>query len=153
MNRLRKFAALSPAARRVFLYSLFLIAVVALGIRVCAVARCTRFLSSFGRLTRRVNGALSPRETARLVVAAGSVVRARCLPRTLVLGHILTVSGASVAVRLGVSVCAGGDLSAHAWIELDGVPIADEPDVLDRYATFAPIDIGLGRASESRLAV
>ena len=152
MNRLRKFAGLSPAARGVFLYSLVLIAVMALGIRVCAVARCARFLACLERLTQRVRGGLSPRETTRLVVAAGSAVRACCLPRSLVLGHMLKAAGASVDVRLGVSVSAAGDFSAHAWVELDGVPVADEPDLLDRYTPFPPTAIGLGRARQSRPA-
>jgi hypothetical protein len=152
MRRMRKFTELGPAARGLFLYCLVLNVVVELGIRVRPVTASTRFLARLGRLTQRVHGRLGPQETARLVVAAGSVVRARCLARSLVLAHILKLSGAAVALRLGVAVSACGDLSAHAWIELDGAPIADGPDLLDRYAPFAPIAIGLDRASGSRIA-
>lgn len=136
MRRLRKFFALTPDGRTLVLRSLLLLPTVAALLRVRGLARTTALLERLGRRGEGEPGALAPREVARLVDAAAALLRIRCLPRSLVLWHFLRHRGASAVVRLGVSKLAGGGLSAHAWLEFDGLPLNDAADVFDRYAAL-----------------
>ena len=139
MRRLRKYLALSLPERAIVLRSLLLLPMAAARLRAQGMARTTAWL---GRLRPRVAhtaGTLSPQEVARLVNAAASVVRARCLARSLVLSHLLRNRGIPNEIQLGVSKSADGKLDAHAWVELDGVPLIDGADVS---ALYAPLPAG-----------
>jgi hypothetical protein len=134
VRRLRKYRALTPAGRAVVLQSLVLLPAVALSLRARGMAR-TR--AALARLEQRARaGALAPAEIARLVDAAAALLRARCLPRSLVLWHFLRHRSASAEVRLGVSKLANGSLHAHAWLEFEGLPLNDRTDVFERYAAL-----------------
>ncbi len=134
MRRLRKYLALSPAGRAIVLRSLLLLPMVAVLLRARGMARTTKFLARPGRHAGGGLGTPAPQELARLVNAAAAPLRVRCLPRSLVLWRFLRHSGTPAEIRLGVSKLADGSLSAHAWIELDGMPLGDGPDVFERYA-------------------
>ena len=136
MRRLRKYAALTPAGRALVLYSLVLLPAAALSLRACGMARTKALLERLGRAGSGDARALEPREIARLVDAAATLLRARCLPRSLVLWHFVRDHGAPAEIRLGVSRLADGGLSAHAWLEYDGLPLNDHADVLQRYAAL-----------------
>lgn len=133
MRRLRKYLALTLAGRALVLHSLLLLPAVAVLLRTRGMARTMAWLERLERRGEGNAGALAPREMARLVDAAASLLRIGCLPRSLVLWHFLRHRGASAVVRLGVSKLAGGGLSAHAWLEFDGLPLNDAADVFDRY--------------------
>jgi hypothetical protein len=61
--------------------------------------------------------------------------RPQCLVRSLAVQRMLRRRGASVGeLRIGVRR-EGGGLVAHAWVELDGVVIADSPEHI---RTFTP---------------
>jgi hypothetical protein len=100
------------------------------------MARTMALLARLGRRGEGDSGALAPQEIARLVDAAASLLRVRCLPRSLVLWHFLRHRSASAAVRLGVSKLADGSLSAHAWLEFDGLPLNEHTDVFEHYAAL-----------------
>jgi len=136
MMRLRKFLALAPAGRALVLRSLLLLPAVATLLRVRGMTRTMVSLERLGRRGAGDPGALAPQEIARLVNAAASLLRVQCLPRSLVLWNFLRQRGLSAEVRLGVSKLANGGLSAHAWVELDGLPLNDGPDVFWRYAAL-----------------
>ena len=136
MRRLRKYLALTPAGRAIVLRSLLLLPVAAALLRTRGMARTTALLERLGNRAERDPGTLAPPEIARLVSAAASMLRARCLARSLVLCHLLRQRGRSTEIRLGVSKLADGKLSAHAWVELDGVPLNDGADVFERYAAL-----------------
>jgi hypothetical protein len=133
MRRLRKYLALAPAARAMVLRSLLLLPVVALLLRARGMERTRAWLGRLGSLATGDASALSPRDIAILVGAAASLLQSRCLPRSLLLWHFLRDRGASAEIRLGVTKLADGNLSAHAWVEFDGLPLNDGPDVLERY--------------------
>lgn len=84
---------------------------------------------------------LSRQEIARLVNAAASLLRVQCLPRSLVLWHNLREHGTSVQIRLGVSKLADGGLSAHAWVEVDGLALIDDTEKLGRYTVLPSVAI------------
>ena len=136
MRRLQKYLALTPAGRAIILRSLLLLPMVAVVLRARGMARTTALLGRLGRRAKRDPGALAPQEVARLVHATASILGARCLPRSLVLWHFLRHRGMSAEIRLGVSKLAYGNLSAHAWVELDGLPLNDGADVFERYAAL-----------------
>ncbi|HUP25882.1 MAG TPA: lasso peptide biosynthesis B2 protein [Thermoanaerobaculia bacterium] len=72
-------------------------------------------------------------QLASLIVAAGRLVGARCLERAVLLQTILRRHGAPANLRIGVRRNAG-ELQAHAWVELQGVPLAEPPTVRERFA-------------------
>lgn len=63
-------------------------------------------------------------------VADRMPLRPQCLVRTLLLAALLRRYGVAAELRIGV---AGPEFSAHAWLEVDGAPIREEPDVGIRY--------------------
>ena len=78
---------------------------------------------------------------ARLAASAGAnaLGEATCLRRSLLLHGWLRRKGLQPALLLGLPTNApapaAGDFSAHAWVELDGVPLL-ESDA--RYRPFVP---------------
>ena len=136
MNRLRKYLALTPAGRAIVLRSLLLLPLATVLLRTRGMARATAGLERLANRAKRDPGVLAPHEVARLVDAAASILGTPCLPRSLVLRHLLCRRGILVEIRLGVSTAAEGKLSAHAWVELDGLPLNDNADVFDRYAAL-----------------
>jgi hypothetical protein len=136
LSRLRKYLALTPAGRAIVLRGLLLLPVVAVLLRARGMARTTALLERLARRAEDDSDALAPQEIARLVHAAASILGAPCLPRALVLSHFLRCRGTPAEIRLGVAKLADGKLSAHAWVEIDGLPLNDGADVCGRYATF-----------------
>jgi hypothetical protein len=59
--------------------------------------------------------------------------RARCLEQSLALCFLLRRHGRDAIVRLGVRPY---PFAAHAWVELDGAPIAESPEHLRAFAAF-----------------
>lgn len=141
MKRLQKYFALPPAGRTIFLHSLVLLPAVTLLVWARGFARTAALIRRLGRDGPGNRGGLDPREVARLVDAAASLTRARCLPRSLVLWHLLRHRGASAEVRMGVCKLADDSLSAHAWLELDGLPLNDGADVCERYAVLPSLRV------------
>ena len=126
----------STAGRALVLRSLVLLHLAGLLLGARAMGRTTALLERLGNRAERDPGTLAPPEIARRVSAAASILRARCLARSLVLCHLLRHRGRSTEIRLGVSKLADGKLSAHAWVELDGLPLNDGADVFERYAAL-----------------
>jgi hypothetical protein len=136
MRRLRKYLALSPAGRAVVLRSLILLPTVALLLRVRGMGRTHAWLARLGPFAAGDTSALASREVAVLVGAVASIVQARCLSRSLVLWQLLRDQSNRVEVRLGVSKNAEGGLCAHAWVDFDGLPLNDGPEVFERYSAL-----------------
>lgn len=136
MRRLRRWLALSPAERAIVHRSLLLLPVVELLLKTHGMGRAHVWLESRAPLAVRDTAALAPLKIAILVDAAACFLRARCLTRSLVLWHWLRDRGAPAEIRLGVSKRADGGLSAHAWVEFDGLPLNAGQDLLVRYAAL-----------------
>jgi hypothetical protein len=68
-----------------------------------------------------------------------------CLERSLLAYRYLTLAGADPRVVLGIGG-GGEDISGHAWVTLDGHPVHDPPESLDRYRRL----IELGAADAQR---
>ena len=143
LRRLRKYFALAPAEQALLRESLLLLPSVSVMLRVRGMARTQALLE---RVARRRPRTLAPREIARLVEAAAGFVGARCLARSLVLCHLLRARGAPAEIRIGVYRHAEGGLAAHAWVELDALPLNDRPDVRERYAVLPRVGARSRRA-------
>jgi hypothetical protein len=130
VRRWRRFLALDAAQRGVFLWSLALLPATAAALRWRGFAAAQTFI---GRVPELAIGAVAPEAAARMVDAAAALVGATCVPRSLVLWRRMRSRGA--IVRLGVARAAP-EFAAHAWVELDGRPLNDRPDVNDRYAAL-----------------
>lgn len=58
---------------------------------------------------------------------------AECLPKSIVLAEMLIARGMQASVVIGVSK-KGGQLSSHAWVEVDGTMVAEPESVRDDFA-------------------
>jgi hypothetical protein len=87
---------------------------------------------------------------ARAVARAAQygVVRPLCLVRSLALHSLLVRAGVQGSrVRVGVK-CAGERFTAHAWVELNGAILADEPAYVKQYEPLADATIASAMAQE-----
>ena len=82
------------------------------------------------------------REVAAAVDAGMGVlpVKATCLRRSMTLLRELERKGLSGDLHLGVRADPGG-IGAHAWIEVAGVVVNDDPDEVRTYARLAAGDV------------
>lgn len=61
-----------------------------------------------------------------------------CLTRSLLLGWLLQRRGVASELRIGVRLTQG-ELAAHAWVECQGIPVNDRPDVGVQFASFGDL--------------
>jgi hypothetical protein len=100
-------------------------------LRVCSLARIARVIGvpvgvTAGRDSLSDNLRLSAAERRRLrgivrVMGRWRVARGTCLRRALLTAWALR--GRQPTVVVGVRRTADGDLRAHAWVEVDGLPL------------------------------
>jgi hypothetical protein len=78
------------------------------------------------------------RETALAVglVAHRPIVGDQCLGRSLVTWSLLRREGIDSTLVVGAEPPAGDVLSAHAWVEVAGVPVNERADVRKRFGSF-----------------
>lgn len=79
---------------------------------------------------------LHPKEMARLVAGSLRPLGANCLGESLTLAVLLQRLDYPASLRIGARRARAG-LEAHAWVELDGVPLNDRPDIAADYSPFA----------------
>jgi hypothetical protein len=147
-RRLARLRALSASQRLVVLSSLFLVPGTQLSLHLWGFSRTARTLARWSRRTSISSDPESAREPAEAVnlVAGRAVVGARCLGRSLVLWFLLRRRGIDAEFVLGAAAPGGGELAAHAWVEVAGVPVNDAPDVRERFGSF---DLRLPRLAEA----
>jgi hypothetical protein len=58
-----------------------------------------------------------------------------CLPRSMTISAMLRHRGVEADLRIGVRSTSAG-VEAHAWVELDGVPVNDASNVDDEFLPF-----------------
>jgi len=64
------------------------------------------------------------------------LLAAECLPKSIVLAEMLIARGVQASVVIGVSK-KGGQLSSHAWVEVDGTMVAEPESVRDDFSQIA----------------
>lgn len=108
-----------------------------LGLRAFGLVR-------FHAWVRRTRAVTHDARTLRDIKALGDLVNiaarhtpfpVTCLTRSLLLQWLLRRRGVDSQLRIGVRLTQGA-LDAHAWVECDGVPVNDKPDVASQFAPF-----------------
>ena len=134
----RAVRALTWRDRGLFLRAWLLLLVVAPGLRVFGFQGTQRALgvAEAPRGCRR--GLDEAQAIARIVHAAANrnPLRPSCLARSIVLVHQLRRRGLAAEIRIGVAK-PDGCFAAHAWVEHDGVALAETEASRDAYA---PLD-------------
>lgn len=131
------YRALPAREQKVLLASLALLPLFWLGLRLAGLRRFQAWIDRFPLAQR---APLSHAEAAALGVAVNRAANhvlgpAACLTRSLLLRWLLHRYGTASDLRIGVCL-EGGELLAHAWVEKDGMPVNDCPEVVARYAAF-----------------
>ena len=131
------YSALSGRERKVLLASLVLLPLFWLCLRLAGLQRFQTWLDR-SPIARRAP--LSQAEAAGLGVAVNRAANhilgpATCLTRSLLLRWLLRRYGTPSDLRIGVRF-EEGVFAAHAWVEKDGIPVNDRPEVVARFAAF-----------------
>lgn len=140
-RKLRNFLALNPSDRRRLLAALVLLPTAALGLRLFGLTRlnemASRWFASRQSEAPALDSTARARVIARLVqiAARSGLYRGNCLTQSLTLLWLLQREGIPSELRIGVRKDAG-ELEAHAWVEVSGIPINDGDDVRTRYRPF-----------------
>lgn len=122
---LRRFLALPEEERQALPALAVMLAAARLGVLVAGIARARQLQARLALLTR-----IAPERMADLVRMASTVLPGPtlCLPRALVLEAMLLRARRSAVLRIGVApLCGRTRPEAHAWVELDGAAVGENP--------------------------
>jgi hypothetical protein len=134
VRRLRTFLALPGAERAAFLLAWAWVCASKLALGAFGLSRIVAWHLRAPAVAGR---APAPRAIRWIGVAARYCPGgASCLVRSLAVLGLLRRRGLGAQLRIGVGATAPV-LEAHAWVELDGVPVNDAADVAARYPPFA----------------
>ena len=167
MSSFRKLQRLSANERRLLTQALILLPLTFCGVYALGVTRCRRFLgqiASLGKSSNRSLGhisargtedGLSPGDSARAsaiarivkIAAEHGCYRAKCLQQTLVIWCLLRRNQIEGEIRFGARK-EGGELQAHAWVEVDGVALNEASDVC---LHFSPLEKDSGAPLTSEM--
>ena len=134
-DHLVQFSERSYAEQRMLLTAAACMPIFWLGLRLLGLPR-------FQAQLERARKPICPAITLPKIQALGELVNiaARhtlgsrtCLTRSLLLGWLLRRRGVQSQLRIGVRFTHGA-LDAHAWVECEGVPVNDRPDVSTQFA-------------------
>jgi hypothetical protein len=131
------YRALPAREQKTLMVSLVLLPVFWLGLRLAGLQRFQAWLDHSPIAPR---APLSQPEAAALGAAVNRAANhifgpATCLTRSLLLRWLLRRYGTASDLRIGVRF-EEGKLAAHAWVEKDGIPLNDRPELVSRYAAF-----------------
>ena len=137
-TRLQRIRALSAAQWRVVAISALLLAPIQImlksrGLKRTAATLAARSDRPLGESNR--TEATSMAEAVSLV-AGRKVVGALCLGRSLLLWFLLRRRGMDAELVVGTTSPRDDAWMAHAWVELDSVPVNDAADVREHYGSF-----------------
>ena len=124
-TRLARFVSLPPKERVRLFAAAVLLATARLGVKAAGVSRTRQLLSRLSPGFR-----VEPERLADLVRMACQALpgATSCLPRAIVLEALLRAARHPAELRIGVASRNGGQrLPAHAWVEVDGIAVAEDP--------------------------
>jgi hypothetical protein len=143
VNKLIRFRRLLPREQRFLVAALIRLPLMALALKFLGFRQLQNILLKF-----RMSPFLDPGEgvdpafsdTQTIVKMVGAAVnegmyRANCLERSLTLWWLLRRVGIASQLKFGVRK-EREKLEAHAWLELDGAVLNDDPDVHTDYSPF-----------------
>lgn len=141
-GRWAQWRALLPVQRRTVMLAWLWLPLFWLGLRYLGLPRFQAWLQR-RPLAAGQAGALALPDLQSLGEAVNIAARhtpfpATCLTRSLLLGWLLRRRGVTSELRIGVRLNQGV-LDAHAWVECEGVPVNDLPDVAAQFASFGDL--------------
>jgi hypothetical protein len=144
----RKFRALPARQQRVAAAALVLLPLFWLGLHLLGLSRwrALTLRAAHARSHRTLDDARALGELVN-AVARHSPLPAACLTRSLVAEWLLRRRGHDAQLRIGVQRTSDG-IAAHAWVESEGVPVNDRPDIAESFLPFAE----LAKASSLRFS-
>ena len=139
-GRWAQWRALSAAHQRALLAAAFWMPLFWLGLRLFGLPR---FQALLQRSTVKRDAAMTLPDIQALgelvnIAARHTLGPRTCLTRSLLLGWLLRRRGVESQLRIGVRLT-NGLLDAHAWVECDGLPVNDQPDVSTQFASFGDL--------------
>lgn len=139
-SKLNRLWLLSTQERRTLFTAAAWMPVFWLGLRVWGLAHFQARLQRLGSVRPIPMDIEDIQALGRLVniAARHTLGRGNCLTRSLLLGWLLRRRGVRGDLRIGVQLV-DGSLRAHAWVECDGVPVNDQPDVGARFASMGDL--------------
>ena len=131
------FRSMPAREQKALLAGILFLPFISVGVRLFGLVRVQAWLD---RSQPASHAPLSQPEATALGVAVNRAAShvygpATCLARSLLLRRLLRGFGTESDLRIGVRF-EEGKLAAHAWVELDGVPVNDSPDVAMHFSTF-----------------
>ncbi len=140
----RRFRALEPGARGLFLRAALLLPSVSLSLRLRGFRATQQSLKN--RIPRRAaksssvtleQKTIQVALTARMLRSAAyrGLGNPSCLTRSLVLWFLLARQGIETNIRIGTRT-SEGSFEAHAWVENGGIPVSENDDIHEHYAAF-----------------
>ena len=123
-KRVRRFLAWPARDRRAGIVSFGLLTVARLGVWFGGIPGTRQSLL---RLAPRTD--VDPARLAQIMASVSGVLPGptSCLPRALVLEALLVASGRAAELRIGLAPrCGEPKPAAHAWVDLEGVPVAED---------------------------
>ncbi len=116
-------------------YSFLVVACSRMSLRFFGFRRTLRLVkrAALGSTSRAPEG--SPLEAAKVLATAAAFFpgRAICLEQSVALYYVLRRRGFPVALRIGVQPY---PFQAHAWVELDGEPLLENADFVQKFVPF-----------------
>jgi hypothetical protein len=155
-----KFHALSSQEKRLFLQAMASLPLVRIGLKTVGYQRLRSLLAKATRRqatprSRQADVGNIARAAAQMVhiAARTRLGRANCLPRALTLWGLLRRKGIDSDLCIGVQKNSG-TIQAHAWVEYQGQPLNEAPDVQLEFASLLnnvrPEMAGIGSGPAAR---
>lgn len=137
LTGLHKFRALPSDDRATLLMAMLLLPLCRIGLRMLGLERFSAWLARAPHANRPPPSLAQIMTLAKLVNMAANhgIGPPNCLTRSLLLRWLLQRHSVAAQLRIGVRLV-DGRLEAHAWIEYQGMPVNDVPEVTSRYEAF-----------------
>lgn len=139
MSRLKKFWTLSGAEKKTLLAALRGLPMIRIRLSLFGFKNCVARLQRIPLATihPEIDPSTYPAQTSYLLNAAARLLfrREACLERSIMLCSMLRRKGIDSELKIGVAK-ANQKLHAHAWVEINGEPVNEQPRISEQFAAF-----------------
>jgi len=139
MSRFKKFWTLSGSDKITFMVALCGLPGVYLNLRRFGFKNYLARLQhiSLAAIAPDIETSSGPAQISYLINGAARLLfrREACLERSILLWSLLRRRGIESELRIGVAT-EDGTIRAHAWVEIDGEPINEQPQTNKKFAAF-----------------
>jgi hypothetical protein len=140
---LKKILQLSSVEVKYFFIAVFFLPVMAGCIHIWGVKKTKskieqHYYKNFTSQNVNNRNIREARQIGRMVCVAArwSIYRANCLKRALLIWTLLLRAGIQSTLVFGAKKENFNNLDAHAWVEINGEPIGESPNVREHYSVF-----------------